>query len=120
MSSLLYAIRGELLCAFHHTYHCFNNNDSDNISIRQARVRVRASDPGISSLLRQDANTGTRRPSPGSSQRPVRMPYRLPYRLQGLGLVSSPYTTNCGAPGIPPRRVHGFIRGGEHLMGFHL
>jgi hypothetical protein len=34
MSSLLYAIRGELPCAFHHTYHYFNNYDSDNTSPR--------------------------------------------------------------------------------------
>jgi hypothetical protein len=33
-SSLLYTIRGELPCAFYHTYHCFNNYDSDNASIR--------------------------------------------------------------------------------------
>jgi hypothetical protein len=106
-SSLLYAIRGELPCGFHHTYHCFDNNDSDNTSIRQARVHVQALDRGISSVLGQDANTGTRCPPPGSSQQPVRMPYCLPYQLQGLWLVSSPYMTNCGVPGIP---LWGYIK----------
>jgi hypothetical protein len=32
MSSLLYTIRDELPCALHHTYHYFNNCDSDNTS----------------------------------------------------------------------------------------
>jgi hypothetical protein len=63
------------------TYHCFNNYDSDNTSIRQARVRVRSPDPGLGSLLGQNANTGTRRPPPSSSQRQVRRPYRRSYWL---------------------------------------
>jgi hypothetical protein len=67
-SSLLYAIQEELPCTFHHTYHIFLNYDSDNTSIRQTRVRVRALDPGLGTLLGQDANTGTECPPPGSSQ----------------------------------------------------
>jgi hypothetical protein len=34
VTSLLYAIRDELPCAFHHTYHYSNNYDSDNTSTR--------------------------------------------------------------------------------------
>jgi hypothetical protein len=34
MSSLLYAIWDELPCAFHHTYHYFNNYDLDSTSTR--------------------------------------------------------------------------------------
>jgi hypothetical protein len=63
-SSPLYAIWGELPCTYHHTYHCL-----DSTSIRQAQVRVRAPDPGLGSLLGQDANTGTGRPPPGSRVR---------------------------------------------------
>jgi hypothetical protein len=66
MSNLLYAIRGELTCAFHHAYHCGNNYDLDNTSIRQARVRIRAPDPGLGSV--KDANRGIEQPPPGSSQ----------------------------------------------------
>jgi hypothetical protein len=86
MSSLLYAIQKELLCTVHHTYHYFNNYDSDNTSIIQARVHIRASDPSLGSLLGQDENIGIIRPPPSSSQQPV----QTPYRLQGLKLVSSP------------------------------
>jgi hypothetical protein len=67
-SSLLYTIRGELPSAFRHTYHHVNNYDLKSTSIRQARVRIQALDPGLGSLLDQDANTGTRHPPPGSSQ----------------------------------------------------
>jgi hypothetical protein len=50
VSSLLYAIRDELPCTFHY----FNNYNSDNSSTRWARVRVRAPNPGLGSLLGQD------------------------------------------------------------------
>jgi hypothetical protein len=52
--SLLYAIRDELPCTFHHAYHYFNNCDSDNTSTRWAWVCIRAPDPGLDSLLGQD------------------------------------------------------------------
>jgi hypothetical protein len=55
MPRVFYAIRDALPCAFHHTYHYFNNYDSDNTSTRQARVRIRAPHPSLSSLLGQDA-----------------------------------------------------------------
>jgi hypothetical protein len=50
VSSLLYAIWEELSCAFHHTYHYFNNYDSNDTSTKWARVRIRAPDPGLGSL----------------------------------------------------------------------
>jgi hypothetical protein len=55
MPRLFYAIRDTLSCAFHHTYHYFNNYDSDNTSTRQAQARIRAPHPGLSSLLGKDA-----------------------------------------------------------------
>jgi hypothetical protein len=54
VSSLLYTLRDKLLSAFHHTYHYFNNYGSNNTSTRWARVRIRALDPGLCSLLSQD------------------------------------------------------------------
>jgi hypothetical protein len=44
---------------FLHTYHCSNHYDSNNPSIGQARVHVRALDVGLGSLLSQNANTRT-------------------------------------------------------------
>jgi hypothetical protein len=66
--SLLYAMRGGLPRAFHHAYHYGNNYSSDNSSIRQARVRVRAPNLGLDSLPDQDADTGIEHPPPSSSQ----------------------------------------------------
>jgi hypothetical protein len=110
--SQLCAIRGELPCAFHHTYHCSNNYDSDNTSISQARC-VRAPNSGLGSLLGQDANIRTGRPSPGSSQHPVWRPYCQSYRLQGFRLTFSSYTTNHGVLEIPPW-------GYKRSLGLHL
>jgi hypothetical protein len=53
MSSLLYAIRDRLPCTFHRTYLSANNYNSDIASIRSGRVRVRALNPSLGSLLGQ-------------------------------------------------------------------
>jgi hypothetical protein len=54
VSNPLCVIWGGLPCTFHHTHCCFINYSSGVSSARWARVRVRAPDPSLNSLLGQD------------------------------------------------------------------
>jgi hypothetical protein len=83
-----YTIRDRLPCTFHHIYHCFNNNDSDNTSIRYAQVRVRAPNPGFGSLLGQDARYRGQTSSPWFKSTISTKAIPSPIPATGLGFVS--------------------------------
>jgi hypothetical protein len=76
VKSALRHMRWISTCFFHHAYYCVNNYDSGSVSIRQARVRVRAPDPGLALFKVKDANTWIIHPPPSSSQQQVQRPYR--------------------------------------------
>jgi hypothetical protein len=100
VSSLLYAIWDELPCAFHHTYHYFNNYDSDNTSTRWARIRVRALGLGLGSLLGQDTRYRDRTSFSWSKRTARTEVIPVAILLQGSGSPPLHTTTNLGAHGI--------------------
>jgi hypothetical protein len=120
-SSLLYAIQNGLPCTFHLTYHCVNNYDSDNVSIRQARV---AFEPRLWPRLSAQSKMQIHGPDILLAQ--VSSKYKSHTKDHTIyrGSDTSPlqYATNHGTPGAPldviNRGAQCFIQGGEHFTGF--